>query len=361
MKTAVLIVLTGSLGDVVRGLPLATLVKRDLPAFRLGWVVERTWRDLLAGHPALDRVLVFDRRRPTWSIWRLWRSLRAEGWDVSLDLQRILKSGLIALASGARRRIGFPRGEAKELSHLFQTESIAPAPARHKMDRYLDFARHLGIEISAPLDFGLGGVEPAWSLVGPPRPLVTLLLGSAWPAKDWPAFRAVELARLVTARSSADLVLVGDARRHEEAAAVARAVEAGRVVNLVGKTSLLDLAGVLSASSVAVGPDSGPGHLAAGLGTPYVGLFGPTDPARVAPYGCDALAVTAPRPCEGCPRRRCRRPQSETCMASIEAEAVFDRLRALLPALPHRCDAAEDSIRPHSSATASSSSARRTV
>jgi ADP-heptose:LPS heptosyltransferase len=328
MSLSVLIVLTGSLGDVVRGLALPTLLKRGFPEGRLGWVVEHTWRDIVAQHSSVDEIFVLDRRRPVSSVARLWRVLRAEAWDISLDLQRILKSGSLTLMSGARRRIGFPPAEAKELNHLFQTEWISARTASGKMERYLDFARHLGLETTESLDFGLGRVAPAWDLVGPERPLITLVLGSAWPSKDWPSFRALELARLVTRRSSLDLVLVGDGRRRDEAAAIARDVAPGRVVDLVGRTTLAQLAGVLRASAAATGPDSGPGHVAAAVGTPYVGLFGPTDPAREAPYGCGPLAVAAPRSCEGCPRRRCRRPPGESCMASITPQAVYERLES---------------------------------
>lgn len=331
MKPSVLIVLTGSLGDVVRGLALPGLLRRAGVAGRVGWVVERRWRELVEAHPAVDRVLAFDRTRPLSRA--SYRALRSEPWHVCLDLQRLFKSGLLARLSGAPRRIGVPRSLSRESNWLFQTEHVEEPSAPAKMDLYLSFARHLGAPIALPLDFGLERLAAAGAGVQASTgsgPILTLVLGSSRPPKDWPVARAAELIDRLVAESRVRVVLVGAACRRDEAAAlVARAPT--RVTDLVGRTTLAELAFVLRRSLAAVGPDSGPGHLAAALGRPYVGLFGPTDPRRVAPWGCEDLVVASPVPCGSCSKRRCRRGTA-SCMAAIDGEAVWQKLAPLLAA-----------------------------
>jgi ADP-heptose:LPS heptosyltransferase len=341
-----LVVLTGSLGDVVRGLPVASALKRG-GFLRVGWVVEERWRPIVDAHPAVDRVLPFERGRPVGGALRLLRALRSERWDVSLDLQRLFKSGLVGLLSRSPRRLGFPPGESREVNRLFQTEHVDPAPVPSKLDRYLSFARHLGLEVPEP-EFGLAALPAADepSLAPGEGPVLALVLGSSRPSKDWPVGRAVELVRLAAPR--ARVVLVGAGSRRDSAAVAAAAP--GRVTDRVGRTSLPQLAAVLAAATVAAGPDSGPGHLAAALGTPYVGRFGPTDPAWTGPFGCEALAVRSPVPCLGCPGRRCRRREG-SCVASIAAEAVWERIEPLLGGPgPH-------AVRPSASRAAATSGA----
>jgi ADP-heptose:LPS heptosyltransferase len=98
------------------------------------------------------------------------------------------------------------------------------------------------------------------------------------------------------------------------------------------------LGATLAAAAAAVGPDTGAGHLAAALGTPYVTLFGPTDPSVVVPYRCESFAVRSPADCEPCRRRVCRRREG-SCMKAITADAVWRTLGPLAadgrrPALP---------------------------
>jgi len=98
---------------------------------------------------------------------------------------------------------------------------------------------------------------------------------------------------------------------------------------MVNKTSLLELVATLKRASAAVGPDSGPGHLAAAVGTPYVSLFGPTPPNRVAPYGCEHLVIQSSAKCAPCNKKRCADHQ-EHCMRLITAKEVFAKLDEIL-------------------------------
>jgi ADP-heptose:LPS heptosyltransferase len=329
-ECASLIVLTGSLGDVARGLPMAAALKAARPRGHVSWVVERRWAPLVGLSRHVDRLVVFDRAAGMAGVRQLVRDLRARPYDIAFDLQRIFKSGVIAWLSRARRRVGFNPRETKEGNQFFNTEFI-PEMGRSvsKLRHYLAFAEHVGVEAGAAIDFGLRRDALAAHLPAPlrARAYVAVVVGTSWPSKDWPARHWQRLCELVVSATSLDVVLVGarDASDPGGAAAVRQA----RLVDLRGRTSIEELAAVLAGARLAVGPDTGPGHVAAAVGTAYAGVFGPTDPARVAPWGCEGLAVRSPVTCDRCPRRRCRRGD-QGCMHAITAEQVWARVERTL-------------------------------
>jgi lipopolysaccharide heptosyltransferase I len=332
--SSVLIVLTGSMGDVVRALPLASVIGRRHPKPRMTWLVDERWKALVECHPAVDRVIVFPARRTLRSMTALFSALRAERYDVALDLQRILKSGICGLVSRAPRRIGFDRADTKEFNHFFTTEQIrAAAPHEAKLDLYLAFAEALALPVPAAFDFGLERLASPERLPLELRnqsgAMLGVVMGSSWPSKDWTVDGYVDLGRRATRDTACRLVLLGGADHRHVADRVAAGLQADRVVNLAGRTDLPELAATLAVCRAAVGPDTGAGHLAAAVGTPYVGLFGPTDPRVVAPYRCEALAVTASVDCSPCRRRRCRKWGSG-CMGTISGEAVWRQVSRVI-------------------------------
>jgi lipopolysaccharide heptosyltransferase II len=321
----------GSLGDLVRGLCLADALKRGCrPACRVAWLVEPQWRPLLHNHPHIDQLIVFDRPQGVAALPGLYRQLRSQHFDVALDLQRHFKSGVFSWMSGARRRIGFHRRNAKEFNWLFTNDPIAYQGERlNKLAHYLKFIEHLGIPRPARLDFGLSHyridrLNPALA-EHLPRPFVAVVMGSSWTTKDWPYERYRDLVRLILEQKQLGVVLIGDRSQAPAADRLISEMPSKHLLPLAGRTSLPEVTGVLQAAAAAVGPDSGPGHLAAAVGTPYVSLFGPTAPERVAPYRCEGLVVQTPEPCRGCYRKRCPLP-THACMAAITPAMVLPKL-----------------------------------
>ena len=125
------------------------------------------------------------------------------------------------------------------------------------------------------------------------------------------------------------IVLVGDGNQMPLARKIHADFATERLVDLTGRTSLTELAALLGQAAAGIGPDSGPGHLAAAVGTPYVALFGPTPPGRVAPYRCEELAVAADTACAACYRKQCPLPAC-TCMTAITPAMVMDKLKTAL-------------------------------
>lgn len=292
-----------ALGDVVHALPVATALRAARPRAHLAWVVERRESALLRRHPALDEVIVADtrgwRRARTPATIRtalgemraLRRRLRQACLDVALDLQGLMKSGLVTAACGARRRIGFDTGWGREPLHaLFLTERVAAPASRHVVEQYLALLRPLRIEPGPPR-FELA-VDPAaearidaWlasSGLKPRQRLVVLNPGAGRPDKRWPVAHLATLARGLGHEAAAQVVVSWGPG--EEGAARAIVAGGGGVV-LAPPTDLDALLALLRRASVVVAADTGPLHMAAALGTPCVGLYGPTSAARNGPYG----------------------------------------------------------------------------
>jgi len=327
-----LIVLPGALGDVIRALPLLGRIRRVRADACLGWAVEPPSAPLLAGHPWLDRVHVFERSRGARALVPFLRRVRAERYQVALDLGRGVKSAFIAWASGAGERIAFARTDAREGSWLLATRRLPPQGIeRPKLAQFLAFADALGLP-PAPVEFGLAPTaeearDAAAMTAGLDGPLVAACVGSSCPSRRWFPERTATVLRELRARYGASAVLLGAAADAPFALETLRATDGG-VRDLVGRTTLRQLLGILARARLVFGPDSGALHLAAALGTPAVSLWGATSALRSVPFGCERLTVVGRAPCAPCFLRDC--PIERVCMRDIATDAVVARAAAVL-------------------------------
>ncbi len=301
----IVIVKLSALGDVVHTLPVAASLRAGLPGARITWVVERHESVVLEGHPALDDVVTVDTRA-----WRrvrglagagaaatgmgaLARRLRQGRFDVAIDPQGLIKSGILAAATRAPLRIGFPGGLCREpLSALFTNRRVRPpAAARHVVDQSLALLGPLGIAepvraFQLPVDAGAeAAIDEMFAAAGlkPHDRVVVLNPGAGRADKRWPAQRFRSLAARLAAEPATHVLVVWGPGEASAARAIA-GPSGGRVV-LAPPTDVHHLVSVLRRASVLVAADTGPLHLAAALGTPCVGLYGPTRAERNGPYG----------------------------------------------------------------------------
>ena len=336
----VLIILLGAIGDAVRALPLLGRMRRAWPQAHIAWAVEPKSQPIIEGHPWLDQLIVYDRRHAPWSFVPFLWQVRAGRFDLVVDLQRHLKSGIVGVVSGARDRLGFAAANAKELNHRFTTRQIAPQPnLRLKLMQYQAFADALGAP-PAPIEFGLRlspdeDARARAALAVARRPLVGVILGSSWPSRIYFPESVAAVIRELTrpAGGSPPLfpVLIGAPEEAAIADAVMRDLDGLEALNLVGRTRLRDLIGIFGECAVAFGPDSGPMHIAAAVGCPVVSLWGATAPQRSAPWGYAELALHGEIPCHPCYLRDC--PIGRECMRRIAPAEVAAMVRRAL------CDA----------------------
>lgn len=339
MKKRVLIVLFGAIGDVTRALPLAVRLKRAWPECHLTWAVEPLSRSLVEGHPSIDEVIVFQRKEGLPGYLRFRQDLRSRAaFDLTLDLQRHLKSGFTSWSSRAPRRIGFHRRNSKEFNFLFQTETIRAVDNwTQKIGHYQLFGDALGLPAVEPLDFGLHPTseeqDKVRTLLEPLRNVpqnrrLAFILGSSWPSRFWLAERYREVAEELARSNGTRVVLIGGESEREIAEQVEASLPEVPVLNLVGKTSLRDLIALFSEMGAVVGSDSGPMHIAAAVGAPVVSLWGSTSPLRSAPYRSEDLVLQSAVGCSPCYRKNCP-GLGRLCMSDIPAAAVIARLEQL--------------------------------
>ena len=363
-----LIVKTSSIGDVIHALPVVELLKRSHLNMEIGWVVKQRCAGVLEGNPWITRLHVVPDSLSFSSAMQIARELRAARYQVALDMQGLLASGIYTLLSGAPIRIGIDRN--REGNKFFLTHPIVPgkpdaartartaeAPTqilwgsdasqppsgadsgerdrtisdRHAVEILYGFADVLGAG-SAPSEFEpqpylASGSDPAPSkLVANVREtaigVVALNVGASSKYKQWPAPHWVALTKQLLAARVA-VVFVGD----RADATIVESVKAQLspsplIVDVSGKTTLRQLAAVLTQCDVMVTGDTGPMHMAVAVGTPVVALFGSTNPARTGPYGARNVVLDVHLPCSPCYRKPTCDGRVD-CMVAITPEAVF--------------------------------------
>ncbi|WP_054030841.1 glycosyltransferase family 9 protein [Desulfatitalea tepidiphila] len=315
----ILIVKLGALGDIINTLPLAIQLKQHFKA-QIHWITAPLSYPLLAGHPDIDQAILFDRNKSGVAIRSLLRRIRSQQFDLVLDLQRTMKSGLICTAARGKRKIGFDKGRCKEMTWLLPFERIpAGDPHAHMVDQYLDFARYLGIpagKVQWHIQSGGHKVQ------GLPRRYVVLNIGATKPANRWTVQGFADLAMMIRKQCGMPCVLTGGPEDVPMASQIVEQPPDSNIINLVGKTSLLELVDLLKDAIMVVTCDTGPMHLAVALGKNVVALFGPSDHRRTGPYR--GKVIRAKVDCIPCNRRSCRKP---ICMSGIRAEDVFPVLK----------------------------------
>ncbi|MCC6933854.1 MAG: glycosyltransferase family 9 protein [Deltaproteobacteria bacterium] len=341
----ILIVLHGAIGDVCRGLSLACRIKAAWPDTYLAWAVESKSKDLVINHPAIDRVIVFNRPDGFPAYLRFVQELRSQHFDLVLDLQRHFKSGVTGFLSGARRRIGFNRHNAKEFNWLFSNQQIkAVENFSAKIEHYHLFGDLLGIHRQEPYVFGLTPDESAQTemyktivqIAGEQgveiltnENLYALLLGSSWPSRFWQDSSYVEVVNQLFHERGAKALLIGGKAEQRVAANIFKQTAAGSAVDLTCKTKLNELGAVFGHCRFAAGSDCGPMHIAAAVATPVISFFGSTSEKRSAPYGSEHLVLNARVKCAPCYKRECP-GMGMICMKNISSGMVLELARNIL-------------------------------
>jgi lipopolysaccharide heptosyltransferase I len=327
-----LIVRLGALGDIVHAVPVAAALRRAFPAARIDWLVSAKHHEILDLVPVIDRRLVINDRggaKGGTPMLAAIRELRRAQYDVALDLQGLVKSAVLARASGAPRVIGFSSSHLREpLARLFYTHAHEPASAAHVVFRNLELLEALGLTAVAP-EFPIEPVATAvarevsertrgrYALVNP---------GAAWPNKRWPPARFGALAASLRERHGlATIVLWGPGEQPIAEEVVASSSGAAM---LSPQTSIADLVALSRGAALMISGDTGPTHIAAAVGTPIVGIFGPTRPARNGPWAPGDVTVSRDGVCQCHHLRRCQ--LATRCLMDIEVQEVLDAVERRL-------------------------------
>ncbi|MGE3513425.1 MAG: glycosyltransferase family 9 protein [Vicinamibacterales bacterium] len=334
-----LIVRLGALGDIVHAVPVAAALRRAFPDARIDWVVAAKHAGLLALLSGLSGRIVL---RPSstgegLSITAALRTIRRAKYDVVLDLQGLIKSAVIARGSGAPRVIGFASAYLREpLAGVFYTEQhdpsgdgmLASTERRHVVTINLGLLDRLGVPPAAPeFPFAVPASRVADDMREATGGRFALLNpGAAWPNKRWPAERLALLAtRLFARHRLRSVVLWGPGERDLAETIVA---QSGGAAVMTPDTTFGDIMALARCADVMVSGDTGPTHIAAAIGVPIVGIYGPTRPERNGPWNSDDVTVSRAAACQCHHRRRCR--ATRWCLLDIEVEEVLSAVEQRL-------------------------------
>lgn len=334
-----------ALGDVVQTLPLLPVLKHRYPEARISWVISRELADLVTDHPCVDNVILFD-RRGGWKSWRRLLSELASGqFDLVLDLQGLLRTGVMTLATRAPVRVGLQtaREGASLATNCEIPETTKAVPAHTRLWR---LAEVLGCsELTRQAVVATSVEDGNWAeslLASLPRPVQVVHPGAGWVTKRWPVEKFAALLEKSVRAWSGSTVILGSRGERPDAekleALLNSALSSGGagmrspVVNLAGLTTLKQLAALLPRVDLAISNDSGPMHLAAELGTPTLGIFTCTSPARSGPGGRQHEMVSTTVSCAASYCKKC--PHSGqahlSCLSELDVERVWAGLQRLV-------------------------------
>ena len=379
----ILFVRLSYIGDILHATPAARWIKEQYPDAKLHWIVTPSMVELLDGNPYVDEIIPWERDEyeahskklhiPT--MWRMWWELKAKlepyKFDVAVDVQGRLITGLVLLASSAPIRLGL--GGTKELNWLFTNYKSKPS-TDHVIKRYVEVAQLLKeavakqADLDTPLKTADNVLEPEtlnnvsakkmyhmdfhvpsklhtwaeeqWETIDNhtslnrgevEKPLrVGLVLGTSWATKEWPQEKWYSLIKSLQYR--ANFVCLGGPKESTQYKPLMDSLTAEGIdqimLNMLGKTTLQEVGALIESCDVVVTADTGSLHIALALDKPVVALFGPTDPKLWGPLtGTFKVLVNDELDCLGCRKRRCPKPD-QYCMSGIEPvrvkKAIFE-------------------------------------
>lgn len=325
-----------ALGDIMHSLPVLTALRRRYPAAHITWIVNRAYEPLLRGHPDLDDTLAFDRQAGRggfaaglWSGACFLGELRRRRFDLVVDLQGLLRTGIMALASGAVRRVGL--AGAREGARWFYTD-VVPVPdfeETHAVERYWRVVEALGGSGERVFRLPVAAEARQWgreTLEPYPRPWLAVGVGSRWLTKRWPPAHFAALIRQAQQHFGGTAIFIGGGDEAALAWSAARNLS-GPVLHLSGQTTLPQLAAVLAEADVLLANDTGPLHLAVALGRPVVAPYTCTQVGRTGPYGQAERAVATTVPCRGSLRKQCERQE---CFQELTPARLWPTLYGIL-------------------------------
>lgn len=320
----ILIIKPSSLGDIVHSLPFLQVIRNSFPSAEIHWVVAKGFEGLLKDHPMINKLLIIKKdqwRKPAnigktiVEVRRFFREIRKESYDVAIDLQGLLRSGLIIYATKAPIRVGFE--DAREGGDLFYTHKVKTGKEMHAVNKYLEIASAMGlkagrVEFPMPL---IGDALKKPRLKGGDKEYIVVVPGARWRTKRWSAEKFGALISML----ETETIIVGagsDTKMSEEI----KAKSNGNALSMAGKTDIKELILIIRNAEYVICNDSGPMHIAAALNIPVIAIFGPTNPLRTGPYGSNHVIIRRDIDCAPCYKKTCK---DIKCMEDISVETVY--------------------------------------
>lgn len=314
-----------AIGDTCHVVPVLRTLQRAWPTTRFTWIIGKLEARLMSLIEGVEFITV-DKKAGWRAVGELRRRLHGRRFDVLLHMQLALRASLVAHAVPADIKVGFDRARARELQWLFTNVRIAPRAREHVLDSFFGFTEALGIrdrvlrwDIPLPDD----AHEYARALIPDAQPTLVISPCSSHALRNWSADRYAAVAEYAASHHGMRVMLAGgpSAIEREVGADIERRSKVP-LINQIGKDTLPQFLGLLSRATVLLSPDSGPAHMATMVGTPVIGLYAATNPARSGPYLSRDWCVDAYA--EAARRFRRREPHELPWTEKIEEPGVMD-------------------------------------
>ena len=320
-----------ALGDVVQSLPLLPILRERFPAAQISWVISHELADLVEGHPDLCNVLHFHRRGNARQHLQLLQELRQSEFDLVIDLQGLMRSGVMTAATRAPLRVGLEtsREGAGLACHMIIPQSGRDVSA---FQRYWRIAEELGLGNRTPQTIvATSDADRAWAsetLSGLSGPILAINPGARWVTKRWPVEKFAVVANKAMRQYGFSVIILGSksemAIGHELQQLLKGFVSRKPVLDLTGQTTIKQLTALLPHVDIALTNDSGPMHLAAGMGTTVLAVFTCTSPKLSGPPGTHHELVASQAACAGSYKKLCPHSGSNNlcCMDELATDRV---------------------------------------
>lgn len=337
----ILVIKLRQLGDVLLTGPVFGALREGVPDAQIDAYIYSEGFDLLRGHPGVDGLVGYDRAWKGLGLWGrlgkewgLWRGIRAEGYDMVINLTEGDRGAMIAWASGAKIRVGF---ESKGRLGRVYTHVVKHCPGlRHMVERNLDAVRRIGIfpEMDArELFLGVSEGAREWvrSRVG--GEFVLIHPTSRWRFKCWPVKKMREMVGELLRRGKRVVFSSGpDGIEREMVGEIVRGLD---VVNLSGEIGLGELGALIEGCEFLVCVDSLPFHMANALKKRVVGIFGPTSDVTWGPWRNKGARVVAQNySCRPCYQDGCGGSKMSDCLATLPVESVMRAISEIEANIP---------------------------
>lgn len=275
-----------AIGDVCHAVSAVQAIQRHYPKAKISWVIGKVEAALLEGLPGVELV-IFDKKQGISAYQKLRKTFKHKQFDVLLHMQVAFRANLVARCIPAKVKVGFDWHRAKEAHSLFINQSIEKQQQPHVLEGFMGFAQAIGVPDAAPqwqLPISDANSAVAVQYLEGLGKTLAIAPAASGTERNWLPERYAEVARHAH-NQGFSIVLTGGPTELEWCLAdeIMQYIDFP-VLNLVGKTSLKELLCVLEQASLVIAPDTGPAHMAVTVGTPVIGLYAHSNPARTGPY-----------------------------------------------------------------------------
>ncbi len=325
----ILLIRLRRIGDIIMTTPAVSALREGFPQAHLTYIVEEPYLELVAGNPSLDEIIILPKDQNKRDFLRLIRQIRKANYDVVLDFHGGPRAFLIILFSKAKLRIGYKIKYRNFIYDIILPRSGKNGPI-HSVENHINLVKALGVHINASPSLSLppstaDDVKRVGKFIQQHKladfKIVVLHISAGNEFRHWGIENLVGLAKLLSQKPEIRIALIGTEEDREAENILLKESQAP-LTSFVGRLNLTELRELISLSSLFVGPDSGPMHIAASTPTPIVAYFGPTLPEHFSPWQAKGLVIEKKFDCRPCKQKRCLYKDFR-CLRNIKPEEVY--------------------------------------